>query len=73
MKAHYTRACDKYCHQIEILITLEHHFRADIFIAAIDFQLQKLNIEFYNQIVELLNLSLALYLHDSYNSFNVYD
>ena len=73
MKAQYTRVRVKYHHQNEILITFEHYFKVDIFVAAIDFQLQELNGSFYDQRVELLILSSSLCSHDSYNSFNVDD
>lgn len=63
-KAQYTRVCGKYRHQNEVLITLEHHLRVDI-----DFQLQKLNNKFCDQIFELLILSSTLCPQDSYSSF----
>ena len=69
MKAQYTRACSRYRHQNEVLITLEHYLRADIFVAAIDFQLQELNNRFCDQTFELLILSSTLCPQDSYSSF----
>jgi hypothetical protein len=64
---------DRSHHQSEVLITVEHHFKANIFIVAIVFQLQELDGIFCDQIIELLILSLTLYPQDSYNSFNVDD
>jgi hypothetical protein len=41
MNARYTRARGRSCRQNEeFSMTMEHHFRIDVFIAAIDFQLQ---------------------------------
>jgi len=69
LKAQYTRAYGRYHHQNEVLITLEHHLRADIFVATIDFQLQELNNRFCDQTFELLILSSTLCPQDSYSSF----
>uniref|UniRef100_A0A2N9I7N1 HAT C-terminal dimerisation domain-containing protein n=1 Tax=Fagus sylvatica TaxID=28930 RepID=A0A2N9I7N1_FAGSY len=55
----------------EDLTTIEHHFRIDIFIVAIDFQLQELNTRFSEHTVELLNLSSALNPKNAYKSFNI--
>ncbi|XP_021845403.2 uncharacterized protein [Spinacia oleracea] len=41
-------------------VSVEHHYRVDIFNAAIDFQLQELNNRFSEKAVELLMLSCAL-------------
>ena len=40
--------------------TIEHHYRVNIFYAAIDSQLQKLNYQFNKDAMELLRLRLAL-------------
>jgi hypothetical protein len=73
LKAQYTRAHGRSHHQSEVLITVEHHFKVDIFIVAIGFQLQELDGIFCDQIIELLILRLTLCPQDSYNSFNVDD
>ncbi|KAG8486174.1 hypothetical protein CXB51_019580 [Gossypium anomalum] len=41
-------------------VTVEHHYRVDIFFATIDTQLQELNSKFNRNVVELLTLSTAL-------------
>ena len=41
-------------------VTVEHHYRVDIFTAIIDQQLQKLNNRFNEQAIELLKLSTTL-------------
>ncbi|KAJ9546391.1 hypothetical protein OSB04_018934 [Centaurea solstitialis] len=41
-------------------VTVEHHYRFDVFIAAIDSQLQELNSRFNESVTELLRLSVAL-------------
>ena len=40
-------------------VTIEHHYRINIFYAAIDSQLQKLNHRFNEDAMELLRLSLV--------------
>ena len=54
-------------------ITVEHHYRVDIFTAIIDQQLQELNNRFNEQAIELLKLSTALDPRNSYKLFNVED
>jgi len=54
-------------------MTMEHHFRIDVFIAAIDFQLQELDNRFSEHAVELLRLSAALSPQDAYKSFKIDD
>ncbi|XP_059436119.1 uncharacterized protein LOC132169046 [Corylus avellana] len=74
MNAHYTRARGRSCRQDEgSPTTMEHHFRVDIFTAAIDFQLQELKNRFNEQAVELLILSVALSPKDAYKSFKIDD
>jgi hypothetical protein len=47
MNARYTKVRGRSRHQNEEdLTTIEHHSRIDIFIVAIDFQLQELNSRF---------------------------
>ncbi|KAL7586575.1 hypothetical protein Lser_V15G38315 [Lactuca serriola] len=51
-------------------ITAEHHYRVELFIAAIDSQLQELNSRFDESVTEFLRLSVAL---DPKKSLNVED
>ncbi|XP_021757950.1 zinc finger MYM-type protein 1-like [Chenopodium quinoa] len=53
------------------IVTMEHHYRVDIFFAAIDRQLQELNTRFSERATELLILSSALNPIDGYKSFNI--
>ncbi|XP_077215543.1 uncharacterized protein LOC143850131 [Tasmannia lanceolata] len=55
------------------LITMEHHYRVDIFNAAIDSQLQELNSRFNEQPTEVLILSSTLDPKDAYKSFKIED
>jgi hypothetical protein len=74
MNARYTRARGRSCRQNEeSSMTMEHHFRIDVFIAAIDFQLQELDNRFSEHAVELLCLSAALSPLDTYKSFKIDD
>jgi hypothetical protein len=74
MNACYTRARGRFRRQDEeSLITMEHHFRIDIFTAAIDFQLQELDSRFNEHAMELLILSVALSPKDAYKSFKIDD
>ena len=59
MNARYVERRGRACHQ-QANFTIEHHYRVDIFCAAIDSQLQKLNHRFSEHTVELLILGLAL-------------
>ena len=52
-------------------ITMEHHFRVDVFTATLDSQLQELNNRFREDMVELFILSSALDPNDDYRSFNI--
>ena len=70
MSARYIMGRGRSCHQRDH-ITIEHRYQFDIFIAAIDTQLQELNNRFSNQIMELLNLSSAFEPKDAYKSFNM--
>ena len=54
-------------------ITVEHHYRVDIFNCAIDYQLMELDSRFNEGTVDLLTLSLALDPSDSFKSFNIDD
>ncbi|XP_062166237.1 uncharacterized protein LOC133872676 [Alnus glutinosa] len=57
----------------ESSMTMEHHFRIDVFITAIDFQLQEIDNRFSEHAVELLRLSAALSPQDAYKSFKIND
>ena len=54
-------------------VTIEHHYQVNIFYAAIDSQLQKLNYRFNKDAMELLRLRLALEPWDALNSFRISD
>ncbi|XP_059650575.1 uncharacterized protein LOC132296386 [Cornus florida] len=60
------------CHPQEN-ITLEHHYRIDIFYGTIDSQLQKLNNKFSEKAMKLVTLSSALDPRDGYKFFNIED
>ncbi|XP_028053489.1 uncharacterized protein LOC114257864 [Camellia sinensis] len=70
MSARYTfgRCCA--CHQRDH-ITIENHFRVDIFTIICDSQLQELNNRFREDVMELLILSFALDPRDDYSSFKL--
>ena len=70
MSARYIMGRGRSCHQRDH-ITIEHRYRFDIFIAAIDTQLQELNSRFSDQTMKLLNLSSTLEPKDAFKSFNV--
>ncbi|XP_025684879.1 uncharacterized protein [Arachis hypogaea] len=52
-------------------MTVEHHYRIDVFLATIDSQIQELNSRFNEQTIELLTLSCALDPNDNFKSFNI--
>ncbi|XP_057746727.1 uncharacterized protein LOC130965998 [Arachis stenosperma] len=52
-------------------VTVEHHYRIDVFLATIDSQIQELNSRFNEQIIELLTLSCTLDPKDNFKSFNI--
>ncbi|KAI3447341.1 hypothetical protein Pfo_004006 [Paulownia fortunei] len=54
-------------------ITLEHHYRIDIFIGTIDSILQEMSYRFDENAVELFKLSSTLDPRDGYKSFNIND
>ena len=58
---------------IKKTITVEHHYRVDIFTAIIDQQLQELNNRFNEQTIELLKLSTTLDPKNNYKLFSVED
>jgi hypothetical protein len=53
--------------------TVEHHYRYDVFIVAVDQQLQELNSRFSEQATELLVLCTSLDPKDSFGSFKIDD
>ncbi|XP_057493209.1 uncharacterized protein LOC130778717 [Actinidia eriantha] len=59
MSAQYNARRGRSQHQRD-QISIKHHFRVDVFIAAIDSQLQELNSQFRDDTMELLILSSAL-------------
>ncbi|XP_062167088.1 uncharacterized protein LOC133873392 [Alnus glutinosa] len=74
INAHYNSARGRSCRQDEGSLTIvEHHFRVDIFTAAINFHLQELKNRFGEHAVELLTFSVALSLKDAYKSFKIDD
>ncbi|CAJ2631159.1 uncharacterized protein LOC123910597 [Trifolium pratense] len=54
-------------------VTVEHHYRVDLFNAIIDYQLKELNNRFSEQTTELLVLSAALNPNDAFKSYNADD
>ncbi|XP_071729405.1 uncharacterized protein [Rutidosis leptorrhynchoides] len=52
-------------------VTVEHHYRVDVFFAAIDSQLQELNSRFNESVTELLRLSVALNPKDPFNKADI--
>ncbi|XP_025669803.1 uncharacterized protein [Arachis hypogaea] len=52
-------------------VTVEYHYRIDVFLATIDSQIQELNSRFNEQTIELLTLSCALDPKDNFKSFNI--
>jgi len=54
-------------------VTMEHHFRVNIFLVTMGKQLQELNDRFSEQTMELLTLSNALVPKDAYKPFNIKD
>ncbi|XP_042437253.1 uncharacterized protein LOC122023248 [Zingiber officinale] len=70
MEARYKSATDCSCQQNDS-ITVEHHYRFDVFTVAIDFQVEELNSRFKDEAVELLKLSCALEPKENFKLFNV--
>ncbi|XP_057431672.1 uncharacterized protein LOC130724460 [Lotus japonicus] len=52
-------------------ITIGHYFRVEIFLVAIDKQLQELNSRFSDQAMKLLTLSSALIPKNAYKAWNI--
>ncbi|XP_075473860.1 uncharacterized protein LOC142504904 [Primulina tabacum] len=59
MEARYKSGTDRFCQQNDSM-TVEHHYRFDVFTAAIDFQVEEVNNRFKDDAVELLKLSYDL-------------
>ena len=72
MSARYTIGRGRPRYQRDV-ITMEHHYRIDIFLVAVDSQLREMNSRFKENVVELLVLSSALDPRDDYVSFKVDD
>ncbi|XP_052110287.1 uncharacterized protein LOC107466193 [Arachis duranensis] len=53
------------------VVTIEHHYRVDIFTSVIDFQLKELNSRFSEQATEFLILSTSLDPKDAFKLFSV--
>ncbi|TYG95600.1 hypothetical protein ES288_A11G280800v1, partial [Gossypium darwinii] len=58
------------CHQ-HVDFNVEHHYRVEIFNAAIDSRLLEINSRFNEQTIDLLTLRPALDPKDAYKSFNM--
>ncbi|XP_071721677.1 uncharacterized protein, partial [Rutidosis leptorrhynchoides] len=69
---HYIARRGKARHQQED-ITMEHHYKVDIFNALVDTQLHELNSKFNDHAMELLTLSSALDSKEMRNSFRIDD
>ncbi|KAK5785907.1 hypothetical protein PVK06_040529 [Gossypium arboreum] len=52
-------------------VTVEHHYRVDIFFATIDIQLQELKSKFNENVIELLTLTTALDPKEFFKLFNI--
>ncbi|XP_025692769.1 uncharacterized protein [Arachis hypogaea] len=53
------------------IVTVEHHYRVDIFTSVIDFQLKELNSRFSEQATEFLILSTSLDPKDAFKLFSL--
>ncbi|KAL0002161.1 hypothetical protein SO802_015942 [Lithocarpus litseifolius] len=72
MNACYVVRRGRACNQQDN-ITIEHHYRVNIFYAAIDSQLQELNHRFNEDAMELLRLSSSLKPQEALKSFKSSD
>ena len=70
MNARYTKGRGRYRRQDNDL-TMEHHFRIDIFTVAINFQLQKLKSRFSELTTELVILNSTLNPKDAFRLFKI--
>ncbi|KAM5551090.1 zinc finger MYM-type protein 1 [Rosa sericea] len=72
MNARYKDGTGRGCQQ-RGFITVEHHYRIDVFNALVDFQLSELNRRFSDQTSELLILSSTLDPRDNFRNFKTED
>ncbi|XP_047320242.1 uncharacterized protein LOC124924220 [Impatiens glandulifera] len=70
MEAHYKSSRNRSCQQNDS-ITVKHHYQFDVFVAAINFQIEELNSRFKDEAVKLLKLSGALEPKDNFKILNV--
>ncbi|XP_042441474.1 uncharacterized protein LOC122026834 [Zingiber officinale] len=70
MEARYKSATGRSCQQNDS-ITVEHHYRFDVFTAVIYFQVEELNSRFKDETMKLLKLSCALKPKENFKLFNV--
>ena len=68
MGAPYLAGRGRSCQQKDH-ITIEHHYRVEVFMVTLDSQLQELNSIFNEQAMELLALSFVLVPKDGFRSF----
>nr|XP_027082388.1 zinc finger MYM-type protein 1-like [Coffea arabica] len=52
-------------------ITMEHHYRIDVFLATVDSQILEMKNRFKEDVIELLILSSALHPKDNFQAFNI--
>ena len=72
MDARYTAGRGRVRHQ-QYPITMEHHYRVDVFTAVVDSQLQELNRKFNERTMQLLILSSSLDPRNGCMSFKIDD
>ncbi|XP_073135847.1 uncharacterized protein [Henckelia pumila] len=70
MEARYISGTGRSCQQKDS-ITVEHHYRFDVFTTAIDFQVEELYNRFNDETIELLKLSCALEPKENFKFLNV--
>ncbi|XP_073271512.1 uncharacterized protein [Primulina huaijiensis] len=70
MEVRYKFGTGRSC-QHNYSLTVEHHYRFDVFTAAIDFQIEELNNRFKDEAVELIKLSCALEPKEKFKLLNV--
>ncbi|XP_027088673.2 uncharacterized protein [Coffea arabica] len=52
-------------------ITMEHHYRIDVFLATVDSQILEMKNRFKEDVIELLILSSTLHPKDNFQAFNI--
>ncbi|XP_047328607.1 zinc finger MYM-type protein 1-like [Impatiens glandulifera] len=70
MEARYKSIRSRSCQQKD-LITVKHHYQFDVFVVAINFQIEELNSIFKDKTIELLKLSGVLEPKDNFKFLNV--